>query len=87
MRRPIRIWRRFRPGRFLPILLICFFRVGLTELITELRTRYKFVVIDSLPSWPPRTPILRCSGLMMTPKEAFTRTRDLLRCVKCHMLA
>src|SRR6195256_1473716 len=67
----------------------------LTELIAELRTRYKFVVIDSPPIMAATDAVILSvlvDGVLMvvrsgeTPKEAFTRTRDLLVSVKCHML-
>jgi succinoglycan biosynthesis transport protein ExoP len=67
----------------------------LTELISELRTRYKFVVIDSPPVMAATDAVILSvlvDGVLMvvrsgeTPKEAFTRTRDLLVGVKCHML-
>ncbi len=67
----------------------------LTELITELRGRYKFVVIDSPPIMAATDAVILSvlvDGVLMvvrsgeTPKEAFTRTRDLLVGVKCHML-
>jgi succinoglycan biosynthesis transport protein ExoP len=67
----------------------------LTELIAELRTRYKFVVIDSPPIMAATDAVILSvlvDGVLMvvrsgeTPKEAFTRTRDLLVGVKCHML-
>jgi capsular exopolysaccharide synthesis family protein len=67
----------------------------LTELITELRGRYKFVVIDSPPIMAATDAVILSvlvDGVLMvvrsgeTPKEAFTRTRDLLVGVKAHML-
>jgi len=67
----------------------------LTELIAELRNRYKFVVIDSPPVMAATDAVILSvlvDGVLMvvrsgeTPKEAFTRTRDLLIGVKCHML-
>lgn len=67
----------------------------LTELIGELRGRYKFVVIDSPPIMAATDAVILSvlvDGVLMvvrsgeTPKEAFTRTRDLLVGVKCHML-
>lgn len=67
----------------------------LTELIAELRLRYKFVVIDSPPIMAATDAVILSvlvDGVLMvvrsgeTPKEAFTRTRDLLVGVKCHML-
>jgi polysaccharide biosynthesis transport protein len=67
----------------------------LTELIGDLRSRYKFVVIDSPPIMAATDAVILSvvvDGVLMvvrcgeTPKEAFTRTRDLLVGVKCHML-
>jgi succinoglycan biosynthesis transport protein ExoP len=67
----------------------------LTELIAELRTRYKFVVIDSPPIMAATDAVILSvlvDGVLLvvrsgeTPKEAFTRTRDLLVGVKSHML-
>jgi len=67
----------------------------LTELITELRKRYKFVVIDSPPIMAATDAVILSvlvDGVLMvvrsgeTPKEAFIRTRDLLVGVKSHML-
>ena len=67
----------------------------LTELIGELRTRYKFVVIDSPPIMAATDAVILSvlvDGVLLvvrsgeTPKEAFTRTRDLLAGVKCRML-
>jgi len=67
----------------------------LTELIAELRTRDEFVVIDSPPIMAATDAVILSvlvDGVLLvvrsgeTPKEAFTRTRDLLVSVKCHML-
>jgi succinoglycan biosynthesis transport protein ExoP len=67
----------------------------LTELIAELRNRYKFVVFDSPPIMAATDAVILSvlvDGVLMvvrsgeTPKEAFTRTRDLLIGVKAHML-
>ncbi len=67
----------------------------LTELIAELRGRYKFVVIDSPPIMAATDAVILSvlvDGVLLvvrsgeTPKEAFTRTRDLLASVKCRML-
>lgn len=67
----------------------------LTELIGELRSRYKFIVIDSPPIMAATDAVILSvlvDGVLMvvrsgeTPKEAFVRTRDLLAGVKCHML-
>lgn len=67
----------------------------LSELIAELRSRYKFVVIDSPPIMAATDAVILSvlvDGVLLvvrsgeTPKEAFTRTRDLLAGVKCRML-
>ena len=67
----------------------------LTEAIAELRTKYKFVVIDSPPIMAATDAVIlsvQADGVLLvvrsgeTPKEAFTRTRDLLISVKCHLL-
>src|SRR5271165_5695857 len=67
----------------------------LTEAIAELRTKYKFVVIDSPPVMAATDAVIlsvQSDGVLLvvrsgeTPKEAFTRTRDLLVSVKCHLL-
>jgi succinoglycan biosynthesis transport protein ExoP len=67
----------------------------LTELMADLRSRYKFVVIDSPPIMAATDAVILSvlvDGVLMvvrsgeTPKEAFTRTRDLLAGVKCHIL-
>jgi polysaccharide biosynthesis transport protein len=67
----------------------------LSEAIAELRTKYKFVVIDSPPIMAATDAVIlsvQTDGVLLvvrsgeTPKEAFTRTRDLLVSVKCHLL-
>ena len=67
----------------------------LTELVADLRSRYKFVVIDSPPIMAATDAVILSvlvDGVLMvvrsgeTPKEAFTRTRDLLAGVKCRIL-
>jgi succinoglycan biosynthesis transport protein ExoP len=67
----------------------------LAEAIAELRTRFKFVVIDSPPVMAATDAVIlsvQTDGVLLvvrsgeTPKEAFTRTRDLLVSVKCHIL-
>jgi len=67
----------------------------LAEGIAELRTKFKFVVIDSPPIMAATDAVIlsvQTDGVLLvvrsgeTPKEAFTRTRDLLTSVKCHML-
>jgi succinoglycan biosynthesis transport protein ExoP len=67
----------------------------LSEMIIELRKRYKFVVIDSPPIMAATDAVILSvlvDGVLLvvrsgeTPKEAFTRTRDLLASVKSRML-
>jgi capsular exopolysaccharide synthesis family protein len=67
----------------------------LTEAIAELRSKYKFVVIDSPPIMAATDAVIlsvQTDGVLLvvrsgeTPKEAFTRTRDLLISVKCRIL-
>jgi capsular exopolysaccharide synthesis family protein len=67
----------------------------LTEAIAELRTKFKFIVIDSPPVMAATDAVIlsvKADGVLLvvrsgeTPKEAFTRTRDLLLSVKCHLL-
>jgi capsular exopolysaccharide synthesis family protein len=67
----------------------------LAEAISELRTKYKFVVIDSAPIMAATDGVIlsvQADGVLLvirsgeTPKEAFTRTCDLLRSVKCRLL-
>jgi len=67
----------------------------LAEGIAELRKRYKFIVIDSPPIMAATDAVIlsvQTDGVLLvvrsgeTPKEAFTRTRDLLTSVKCHLL-
>jgi polysaccharide biosynthesis transport protein len=67
----------------------------LSEAIAELRTKFKFVVIDSPPIMAATDAVIlsvQTDGVLLvvrsgeTPKEAFTRTRDLLISVKCHLL-
>ncbi|HVM76069.1 MAG TPA: polysaccharide biosynthesis tyrosine autokinase [Candidatus Saccharimonadales bacterium] len=67
----------------------------LSEGIAELRTKFKFVVIDSPPIMAATDAVVlsvQTDGVLLvvrsgeTPKEAFTRTRDLLTSVKCHLL-
>jgi capsular exopolysaccharide synthesis family protein len=67
----------------------------LAEAIAELRTKFKFIVIDSPPIMAATDAVIlsvRADGVLLvvrsgeTPKEAFTRTRDLLLSVKCHIL-
>lgn len=65
------------------------------EAVTELRRRFKFVVIDSPPIMAATDAVILSAltdGVLLvvrsgeTPKEAFTRTRDLLVGVKCRLL-
>ena len=67
----------------------------LAEAIAELRKKYKFIVIDSPPIMAATDAVIlsvQTDGVLLvvrsgeTPKEAFTRTRDLLVSVKCHLL-
>ncbi len=67
----------------------------LADAIAELRTRFKFIVIDSPPILAATDAVIlsvRADGVLLvvrsgeTPKEAFMRTRDLLLSVKCHLL-
>jgi polysaccharide biosynthesis transport protein len=65
------------------------------EAITELRRRFKFIVIDSPPVMAATDAVILSAltdGVLFvvrsgeTPKEAFTRSRDVLAAVKCRML-
>jgi len=67
----------------------------LVEAIAELRTKYKFIIIDSPPILVATDAVIlsvQTDGVLLvvrsgaTPKEAFTRTRDLLGSVKCRIL-
>jgi succinoglycan biosynthesis transport protein ExoP len=67
----------------------------LADAIVELRTKYKFVVIDSPPIMAATDAVIlsvQADGVVLvvrsgeTPKEAFTRTCDLLTSVKSRML-
>jgi capsular exopolysaccharide synthesis family protein len=67
----------------------------LAEMVRELRKRYKFIVIDSPPVMAATDAVILSAlvdGVLLvvrsgeTPKEAFTRTRDLLNSVKSHVL-
>ncbi len=67
----------------------------LLEALAELRTKFKFIVIDSPPVMAATDAVIlsvKADGVLLvvrsgeTPKEAFTRTRDLLLSVKCHLL-
>ncbi|HET7108869.1 MAG TPA: polysaccharide biosynthesis tyrosine autokinase [Candidatus Acidoferrum sp.] len=67
----------------------------LADAIAELRSKYKFVVIDSPPIMAATDAVIlsvQADGVLLvvrsgeTPKEAFTRTRDLLTSVKSRLL-
>jgi capsular exopolysaccharide synthesis family protein len=67
----------------------------LADAIVELRKKFKFIVIDSPPIMAATDAVIisvQTDGVLLvvrsgeTPKEAFTRTRDLLISVKCRML-
>lgn len=67
----------------------------LGEAIVELRKKYKFIVIDSPPIMAATDAVIlsvQTDGVLLvvrsgeTPKEAFTRTRDLLVSVKSNIL-
>jgi polysaccharide biosynthesis transport protein len=67
----------------------------LLEMMCELRKRYKFIVIDSPPIMAATDAVILSAlvdGVLLvvrsgeTPKEAFTRTRDLLHSVKSRVL-
>lgn len=65
------------------------------EAIAELRHRFKFIVIDSPPVMAATDAVILSAltdGVLLvvrsgeTPKEAFTRSRDVLAAVKCRLL-
>jgi polysaccharide biosynthesis transport protein len=67
----------------------------LAEAIAELRTKFRFIVIDSPPIMAATDAVIlsvQVDGVLLvvrsgeTPKEAFSRTRDLLASVKCRVL-
>jgi succinoglycan biosynthesis transport protein ExoP len=67
----------------------------LADAIVELRKKFKFIVIDSPPIMAATDAVIlsvQTDGVLLvvrsgeTPKEAFTRTRDLLNSVKCRIL-
>jgi polysaccharide biosynthesis transport protein len=67
----------------------------LVDAIAELRTKFKFIVIDSPPIMAATDAVIlsvQADGVLLvvrcgeTPKIAFTRTRDLLNSVKCRIL-
>ena len=66
-----------------------------TDAIAELRTKYKFIVIDSPPIMAASDAVIlsvKADGVLLvvrsgeTPKVAFTRTCSLLTSVNCHLL-
>ena len=76
-----------------PADLLSSHRLG--EMVAQLRSRYKFIVIDSPPIMAATDGLILsvvADGVLMvvrsgeTPKQAFARTRDLLRSVKCSVL-
>jgi polysaccharide biosynthesis transport protein len=67
----------------------------LADAIAELRTKFKFIVIDTPPVMAATDAVIlsvKADGVIMvvrsgeTPKEAFSRTRDLLMSVNCRLL-
>ena len=65
------------------------------EGFAELRRRFKFIVVDSPPIMAATDAVIlsvQTDGVLLvvrsgeTPKEAFTRARDLLTAVKCRVL-
>ncbi len=67
----------------------------LADAIAELRTKFKFIVVDSPPIMAATDAVIlsvQTDGVLLvvrsgeTPKVAFTRTRDLLNSVKCRIL-
>jgi capsular exopolysaccharide synthesis family protein len=67
----------------------------LADAIAELRTKFKFIVIDTPPVMAATDAVIlsvQADGVLLvvrsgeTPKEAFSRTRDLLVSVKCRLL-
>lgn len=65
------------------------------DALLELRRRFKFIVIDSPPIMAATDAVILSAltdGVLLvvrsgsTPKEAFTRSRDLLSAVKCRLL-
>jgi capsular exopolysaccharide synthesis family protein len=67
----------------------------LGDALQHLRSEYKFIVIDSPPIMAATDAVIlsvQADGVLLvvrsgeTPKEAFTRARDLLVSVKCHLL-
>jgi capsular exopolysaccharide synthesis family protein len=67
----------------------------LADALRELRSQFKFIVIDSPPIMAATDAVILsvlADGVLLvvrsgeTPKEAFTRARDLLASVKCRLL-
>ncbi len=67
----------------------------LRDALAQLREEYKFIVLDSPPIMAATDAVILsvlADGVLLvvrsgeTPKEAFTRTRDLLANVRCRML-
>ena len=67
----------------------------LADALKQLRGQFKFIVIDSPPIMAATDAVIvsvQADGVLLvvrsgeTPKEAFTRARDLLVSVKCHLL-
>ncbi len=67
----------------------------MADALTELRSKFKFIVIDTPPIMAATDAVIlsvKADGVLLvvrsgeTPKEAFIRTRDLLVGVKCHLL-
>jgi capsular exopolysaccharide synthesis family protein len=67
----------------------------LADAIAELRSQFKFIVVDSPPIMAATDAVIlsvQADGVLLvvrsgeTPKEAFTRARDLLVGVKCRLL-
>jgi capsular exopolysaccharide synthesis family protein len=67
----------------------------LSDALRQLRSQYKFIVIDSPPIMAATDAVIlsvQADGVLLvvrsgeTPKEAFTRARDLLTSVKCRLL-
>jgi polysaccharide biosynthesis transport protein len=67
----------------------------LADAIAELRTKFKFIVIDSPPIMAATDAVIlsvQADGVLLvvrsgeTPKKAFLRTRDLLVSVNCRLL-
>jgi capsular exopolysaccharide synthesis family protein len=67
----------------------------LADAIAELRTKFKFIVMDTPPVMAATDAVIlsvQADGVLLvvrsgeTPKEAFTRSRDLLKSVKCRIL-